>query len=147
MFTFVPLQECHWPLIPDEGKPTLSAETKGVVALDAAGVIVAACCFDTWSFNSCQIHIYIANPFVLKHGFAHEVFNYAFNTCGKGMVIGVTAADNYKALKFIKNIGLEEIFRIPDGHKVGVDFVITQLRSENCKWTENNERLDATARN
>ncbi len=148
MFTFVPLKECHWPLIPDEGKPTLSAETKGVVASRCSRCYSAPRApSDPWSFNSCQIHIYIANPFVLKHGFAHEVFNYAFNTCGKGMVIGVTAADNYKALKFIKNIGLEEIFRIPDGHKVGVDFVITQLRRENCKWTENNERLDATARN
>ena len=143
MFTFVPLQERHWLLIPDEGKPTLSAETKGIVALDAAGDLVAACCFDNWSFNSCQIHIYIANPFVLKHGFAREVFNYAFNTCGKGMVIGVTAADNAKALKFIKNIGLVEIFRIPEGHKKGVDFVITQLRKENCIWTSDKDELNA----
>tara|TARA_R110000787_G_scaffold151480_4_gene265308 strand:- start:1584 stop:2027 length:444 start_codon:yes stop_codon:yes gene_type:complete len=142
MFTFVGLQEQHWSLIPDEGRPTLGTDTKGIVALDDGGELVAACVFDTWAFNSCQIHIYIANPFVLKHGFAEEVFDYAFNTCGKGMVIGVTAADNAKALKFIKNIGLQEIFRISDGYKVGVDFVITQLRREDCKWVEQPECLN-----
>lgn len=147
MFTFKRLQEHHWGLIPDEGKPTLNAETKGIVAIDDDGFLVAACCFDNWSFNSCQIHIYILNPFVLKHGFAEEVFNYAFNVCGKGMVIGVTAADNAKALKFIKNIGLVEIYRIPDGYKKGVDFVMTQLLKENCKWTAQTERLNAVGEN
>lgn len=147
MFSFIPLQEQHWPLIPDEGKPTLSAGTKGIVAVDEAEKLVAACTFDNWAFNSCQIHIYIANPFVLKHGFAQEVFEYAFNTCGKGIVLGVTAADNLKALKFIKNIGLTEIFRIPDGYKDGVDFILTQLRKEDCRWINQNPRLNAIGAN
>lgn len=147
MFTFEALQEWHWPQIPDEGKPALSSGTKGIVALDDASVLVAACTFDSWAFNSCQIHIYIANPFVLKYEFAKEVFEYAFNTCGKGVVIGVTPADNAKALKFIKNIGLVELFRIPDGYKVGVDFVVTQLRKEDCRWIQHSECLNAVGSN
>ena len=143
MFTFGPLQEQHWALIPDGGRPTLSVDTKGVVALDGTGELVAACVFDNWSFNACQIHIYINNPFVLKHGFAREVFNYAFNTCGKNIVFGMTPADNEKALKFIKNIGLVEIFRVPEGYKEGVDFVLTQLRKEDCRWMEHETRLNA----
>lgn len=147
MFTFVPLQEWHWPQIPDEGKPALSADIKGIVALNEAGELEAACCFDSWAFNSCQIHIYIKNPFVLKHGFAAEVFKYAFVTCGKGKVIGVTAADNLKALKFIKNIGLKEIFKIKDGYKKGVDFVLTELNREDCRWLDDTERLNAIGEN
>ena len=147
MFTFVGLQEQHWSLIPDEGKPTLGTDTKGIVALDAAGTLAAACCFDNWSFNSCHIHIYIANPFVLRYGAAYEVFNYAFNTCGMGLVIGVTAADNTKALKFLKHIGLREIYKIQDGYKEGVDFIITQLRKEDCKWVTQPKQLNSVGVN
>ena len=75
------------------------------------------------------------------------MFEYAFNTCGKGIVLGVTAADNLKALKFIKNIGLTEIFRIPDGYKHGVDFILTQLRKEDCRWINQNPRLNAIGAN
>ena len=139
---FRALHQTDLTLMPDNARPNLCEDTRGIVAVDGADVRAIAV-FDNWSFNSCQIHIYIANPFVLKHGFAREVFNYAFNTCGKGMVIGVTAADNAKALKFIKNIGLVEIFRIPEGHKKGVDFVITQLRKENCIWTSDKDELNA----
>ena len=147
MFTFVALAEQHWPLIPDEGRPVLTEATKGIVALDKDGDIAGACCFDSWALNSCQIHIYIKNPFILKHGFAEEVFNYAFNVCGKGMVIGVTAADNVRALKFIKNIGLNEIFRIPDGYADGVAFVITQLKKEDCRWITHTDASHAAGSN
>lgn len=141
MFSFVPLQEHHWPRIPVEARPQLTAQTKGIVALNEQGDLEGACCFDTWTFNSCQLHIYIKNPFVLKHGVAYEVFNYAFNTCGKSMVIGMTPADNEKALKFIKNIGLNEIFRIPEGYAVGVDYVVTQLKREDCRWISHEEKV------
>ena len=143
MFTFSALKPDHWPSIPDEGRPVVSENLTGIVAHDEAGELVAACCFDNWSFNSCQIHIYINNPFVLKHGFAREVFNYAFNTCGKNIVIGVTSADNAKALKFIDHIGLKEIFRIPDGYKEGVDFVLTRITKDECIWITDDERLNA----
>lgn len=147
MFTFEALREWHWPQIPDEGRPTPSVELKGIVALDDSGTLVAAGMFDSWTFSSCQMHIYIKNPFVLKHGFAEELFNYAFNTCGKTVVIGVTPADNERALKFVKNIGLEEILRIRDGYKEGVAQVITQLRREDCRWIDQTERLNAVGEN
>ena len=51
MFSFIPLQEQHWPLIPDEGKPTLSAGTKGIVAVDEAEKLIAACTFDNWALS------------------------------------------------------------------------------------------------
>jgi hypothetical protein len=31
---------------------------------------------DSWTDNSVQIHIWIANPLILKHGFAEEVFGF-----------------------------------------------------------------------
>lgn len=133
---FVPLSEQLYGLIPTDYRPRMCVDSRGVFAIDKdTKELLAACIFDSWSFNSCQIHIYIANPFVLKHGFAEEVFGFAFGSeSGREIIIGVTPADNERAIKFIKNIGFEEVARIKDGYKKGVDYVLTQIRKEDCKW-------------
>jgi len=107
--TFVKLQEHHYNAIPEDYRPRVCADTTGIVAIDEVEGLVAVCIFDSWSYNSCQIHIYIKNPFVLKHGFAEEVFGFVFSPeSGREIVIGVTPADNDRALKFIKGIGLKK---------------------------------------
>lgn len=134
---FVPLEPWHWLNIPDDARPRRCEDTKGIIALDDKGDMLAACLFDTWTYNSCQIHIYIKDPNVLRHGFQQEVFNYAFNTGRRNVIIGVTPANNAKALKFIQHMGFVKQGIIPDGYKHGVDFVITTLRVEDCKWLDN----------
>jgi hypothetical protein len=52
------------------------------------------------------------------------------------MVIGSTPSDNKKALKFIKHIGLKEVYRIPDAFNDGVDAVITMMKKDDCRWIE-----------
>ena len=120
--------------MPQNARPNMCEDTKGIIAWGDDDIPVAVCVLDTWSFNSCQIHIWIENAFVLKHGFAEEVFNYVFNTSGRNMIIGVTPSDNPKALKFIKHIGFVELFRIKDGHQQGVDYVVTEIRKEKCRY-------------
>tara|TARA_R110000796_G_scaffold16924_2_gene52468 strand:- start:5882 stop:6325 length:444 start_codon:yes stop_codon:yes gene_type:complete len=133
---FVALQPWHWLDIPDEARPRRCEDTKGIIALSDTGDMLAACLFDTWTYNSCQIHIYIKDPNVLRHGFQQEVFNYAFKTGGRNVIIGVTPADNPKALKFIRHMGFVNQGIIPDGYKQGVDFVLTTMRAEDCKWLD-----------
>jgi len=128
------LKPDDWSLIPDEARPRQCADTRGLVAFSDKGKLLAAAVLDSWTGNSCMLHIFIGNPFVLKHGFQEELFDYVFNTCGCGIILGTTPADNAKALKLNKHIGFTEIFRIPDGYAVGVDFVVTMLRKEDCKW-------------
>lgn len=70
----------------------------------------------------------------MKHGYPEEVFNYVFNTCDKGVIIGVTPSNNERALRFNKRVGLTEIYRIKDGYAVGIDYVVQELRKENCKY-------------
>lgn len=120
--------------MPEEARPIMMADTKGITAFDEKGLPVAVCVFDSWSYNSCQIHIWIENAFVLRSGFAEEVFNFVFDS-GRTMIIGVTPADNDKALKFIKHMGFEEVYRIKDGYKIGVDYVITEIHKENCRYS------------
>jgi len=135
----------HWESMPDIARPRRCEDTKGITALGKNGEVDAICIFDSWCDNSCQIHIHIANPFVLKNGFAQEVFNYVFSEeSGREVVIGVTPEDNKKALKFIKHIGFKEVGRIADGHQKGVDYILTTMRKEECIWIE---RLDAVGVN
>jgi len=130
VFKFVSLQTKHWNHIPEKARPRACEDTKGIIAINHRNEPVAAALFDTWSFNSCQIHIWIDNPFVLKHGFQDEIFNHVFDTCGRNVIIGSTPDDNPKALKFIKHMGFTEVARIKDGYKDGIDYVITEFRKD-----------------
>ena len=102
---------------------------KGLVAWDKKilGMIV----FDTWTENSCQVHIAISTPMVFKHGFLEEAFRYVFEDTGRGIIYGVTPSDNKKALKFNEHAGFVEIYRLKDAHVVGVDLIIQEVRREN----------------
>lgn len=133
-FKFTKLDRTHWPFIPEEARPRWCEDTKGIVALDEEFNLASVCIMDSWAFNSVQVHFWCPNPFVLRHGFLEEIAQYIFITCNKGVIVGVTPADNEKSIKFNEHIGLEEICRIPDGYKEGVDYVITHMRRENCRW-------------
>ena len=137
MFSFVASTVQHIDCM-GESRPNICEDTKGITALDGDNVPQAVCVFDGWSPNSCIIHIWINNPFVLKHGFAEEVFNFVFSEeSGRTKIIGITPSDNLKALRFIKHIGFKEIFRISDGCEVGVDFVVTEMNKDKCRYYNN----------
>jgi len=120
-------------------------DTKGIIAWKD-DKIVGGVVLDSWSFNAVNIHIALEDSHVMRHGFPEEVFNYIFNTCEKGVVIGVTPADNERALKFNKRVGLEELYRVKDGYKVGVDYVVQELRKENCKYLRDNDGQEINSR-
>jgi RimJ/RimL family protein N-acetyltransferase len=140
--TFRALGEPDWLLIPDSARPRWCADTKGIAAQNDKGELLAVCVLDTWTANSCMIHIWIDNPIVLKHGFSQTIFDYVFNTCNRNVIIGVTPSDNPLALRFIRHIGFVDTGVIPDGHERGVDFIITTLRKENCRWIPQPEGTD-----
>ena len=142
---FEALTKINWAMLPESAKPRLCDDSRGIIAFDEHDNMVAGTVMDSWTDNSCMIHVFIGNPFALKHGFAHEVFNYAFNIANRGVIIGCTPADNKKALKFNANMGFEEQTRIKDGYAEGVDFVITQLRKENCKFIAQQEKIKRVA--
>jgi hypothetical protein len=109
------------------------------------GNLVAGILLESWSHNSVTIHIRVDDPLVFKNRFAEECFNYIFCTAGKGVLIGVTPANNIKALRFNRHIGLREIYRISDGYAVGVDYVVQELRKENCRYIEHGKEIHSKA--
>jgi hypothetical protein len=132
--SFVPLRESHWEWIYSRASPELTRRTKGVVALDERGTILACAVFDSWTYTSGQVHVAIANPMVLRHGFVEECMDYFFNTCERQIMIGLTPANNVKSLKFNRHLGFQEVYRVKDGYDYGVDYVVQELRKSECRW-------------
>lgn len=133
MYFFKPLAPWHMSQIPEVARPRLCEDTKGLVAEDVEGNVVAAALFDSWTENACMAHIFIGRPRVIKQGFLHEGFGYVFNTCRKGVIIGATPAQNAAALHFAKRVGFKEVARLKDGCSVGEDMVITRLEKSGLR--------------
>ena len=127
------LQQRDWEWIKLRASPVLCEDTDGVVA-ERNGELVAAAVFDSFSENSCLAHIVIEDPLVLRHHFLNFAFQLAFTVKDVGVVTGLTPADNQEALRFNKKIGMREVYRIKDGYKIGVDFVLQEMRREECRW-------------
>ena len=144
-YEFKPLNlRPEWKWVAERAKCSLCEDTKGIVAY-LGDKIVAIVALDSWSYNSVTIHIAVEDPYVFRHGFAEECFNYIFNTCGKGVLIGVTPANNEVALKFNRHVGLVEIYRISDGYDLGIDYVVQELRKEDCRYIEHGQEIHSNA--
>ena len=127
--------EDDWNWISKRADPTLTENTKGIVAVDTkVDRIVAMAVFDNWTDNSVNVHLAIDKPLVLRHGFLEECFNYIFNTCNKGIIMATIPGDNAKSLKLSSHIGLDVVHTIKDGFNKGVDYILMEMRKENCKW-------------
>lgn len=119
-----------WKWIHEQLPLTLAEDIRGIVAVDLdKQERVAAIVLYGWTANSVMAHVVIKNPMVLRHGLIEEFKNYVFNTCGRGIVIGVVPSDNHKALRFDSHLGFKEVYRVKDGYEVGNDMVVMEMRN------------------
>ena len=130
---YVPLREAGWRWLAERAKPIRCEDTTGFIALRGSE-IVAAVAFDSWTQNSCLAHIAIEDPFVLRHGLLELAFNFVFLHAGRGIVFGMTPANNKTALRFNRKIGFQELYRLKDGYRTGIDYVLQEMRRESCRW-------------
>lgn len=116
--------------------PILRVEdTTGIVGIDYdKNETVAACVMDNWTHNSVQCHFMCTNPIALRHDFLQTCFGYIFDEMGKKFIYGLVPGDNEKALKLNKHMGFTEKARLEDAFADGVDYVIMELKRENCKY-------------
>jgi RimJ/RimL family protein N-acetyltransferase len=134
-FHFYGLQPKDLPDIPEMYRPRLCEDTRGVLVRDDSHTPVALATMDSWYPNSCMMHMWIGNPFVLRHGFAEEVSNFVFGEeSGREKVIAVMPSNNPKVLKLAKHIGFEYVSTIKDGCAKGVDLLVHEMNKQNCRW-------------
>jgi len=120
----------------------LCEDSKGIVA-ERDGETVGVVILDSWAPNSCQVHLGATTPLVWKHGLHKEVFRYVFEVCGREMILGLTPANNRTALRFNKHMGFRQTYVIKDGFAPGIDYIVHEMRRDECRWIENGpERTD-----
>jgi RimJ/RimL family protein N-acetyltransferase len=96
--------------------------------------ILAGCVMDNWTESSCQIHFCIDNPMAIRHKFFEEIAEFVYDTAGRTVMHGLVPADNLKALALDKKIGFREVTRLTDAFKLGVDYVLLEMRKEDCNF-------------
>jgi RimJ/RimL family protein N-acetyltransferase len=144
MTAFKPLTEqAEWDWVYSRARPVQCADSQGIVAYDERG-IQAVAVIDGINSDSCNVHWAIDDPFVLRHGFMHEVCRHIFSMLGKERFFGAIPADNEKSLKFARNVGAREVSRIPDGYSTGVDYIVYRMDKEGCRWI-NHKKLEEVA--
>lgn len=116
--------------------PILRVEdTNGIIAIDEEkNETIAAAIFDNWTHNSVQMHMVVTNPMVLRHEFLERIADYVFNAGQKKAIYALVPGDNDKALKLNKHLGMTEIVRLPEAYKDGIDYVVLEMKKENCKY-------------
>ncbi len=132
--TFKPLTEQReWEWFKSRTHVLQCEDSQGVVAHEQ-GRIAAVCVIDSFSPDSCNVHLAIDSPIVIRHGFLHEICRHVFFTCNRNHFFGMVPSNNARALKFNEHIGMYEVARIPDGVGTGTDYVILRMDKSECRW-------------
>ncbi len=132
------MQTHHWEQLNQVMPMVRQEDTRGVVALDENGRLLGGIVCEDWTETMCSAHIVLIDGYkALKMGLHKELANFVFTQAGKLKIMGLVPADNEKALKLDKHLGFTELFRIENGYKPDVDYVVMELKRENCPyWAE-----------
>lgn len=115
-----------------------SQNQTGIVAYDDntseyAAIFIA----QEWTATAAFVHQVIMKPMVIRHGWFEEIANYMFTHAARIKLFGMAAETNWKALNVMEKLGFKEKARLEDGYDMGVDFVLMELKREECPyWIE-----------
>ena len=130
-----------WPYVQEHVHAIACADTCGVTACDSVdGRIYGVVIFDSMTPNSAQCHVCVTNPTkALRKGLIRAACHYVYTELGKNIVYGLVPSDNKKALRFDKHLGFDEVTRLTNAFAKGIDYVILEMRKENCIWLTKRE--------
>jgi len=120
-------------------------DSQGVVGYDEKGDLQCGAVFDSFTVDSCSVHLAIPNPMSIRHGFLDELARHLFITCKRKFIFGLVPSNNARALKFNTHIGWREVARIPDAIRSGVDYVVMRMDKEECRWLPKEVREEEAA--
>jgi hypothetical protein len=127
-----------WVWVCDQIPLTYVEDTCGIMAIDTnTDKIVGAVIFDNWTDNSVQTHFIVTTPMLLRHGFLEYAYTFIFVEKGCKFMYGLVPSNNHKACTLNKHMGFTEKTRMTDAYADGVDFILMELKRENCKFLTN----------
>jgi len=123
----VPLGPDHWEWATAQTGASWSTDTRGLVAVDAQDQPVGVVILYAWTETAVSAHFAVTNPLALRPGkLFDETYKFVFETCDRMMMLGATPGDKPKALKLIKHLGWEMLYRLPDGYAKDVDMIYSR---------------------
>ena len=129
-----------WSWINQQVPILMVEDTTGIIMLDQdSKKPVAACVLDNITDNSVQAHFMVTTPLVFKHGLLELCFGFIFDVLEVNYVYGLVPGDNEKAISFNKRLGFNEKARLPEAFKPGVDYLLMELKKQNCNFLPGEE--------
>ena len=113
----------------------LTADARGIAAVDARGNIRGMVAYDGWTENACQAHMAVDSPIVWRH-LVRPAFQYPFLQAGKNVLVGVIPSHNERSVEMTRALGFIEKHRIADGWAPGDDMIVFEMRRSECRWLE-----------
>ena len=133
-YSVVPLTaKDQWEWMMKQCHVIACSDSQGLMAYKGTS-IVGGVVADNFTEDSCQVHIAMSDPMVLRHGFLSEVGTHLFRTCNRARIFGIVPSNNPRALKFDAHIGFTEVARVPNGHSTGIDSVVMVMERETSRW-------------
>lgn len=110
-----------------------TARMRVIEAVNDSGRIVAQIAGTNWTPNSVMVHWAVEEPAALR-ALVPAACEWIYNQAGRGIALGMVAANNDRSMRAARHIGFRELYRLKDGHAPGVDLVAMELRKEGCRW-------------
>ena len=128
------LTDEEWAWMNERAFPIRDEYSVGIVAYDKNEKICAAFVADSFTIDSCGVHLAIGNPACIRRGFLNECLHFIFVTRGRKRAFGIVPSNNLKAIRFNEHIGFREVARLPDGYATGIDYVYMRMDADNNRW-------------
>ena len=138
------MTEADWEAAKRVMPMSLKEDTRGVASVDPeTGELWGCVVCEDWTVTAVCCHIVINDMRkAVRDRIFTEVADYVFNQGGRIKILGTVPADNPAAVSVNKKIGFREIFRIEEGYDWGIDYIIMELRKEDCPYWIPRENID-----
>lgn len=120
-------------------------DSQGIIGHDEKGVFKCGAVFDSFTVDSCSVHLAIVSPMCIRAGFLNALANHLFITCKRTFIFGLVPCNNAKAIKFNSHLGWKEVTRIPDAIRSGVGYVVMRMDKEECRWLSKEVKKEEAA--
>jgi ribosomal protein S18 acetylase RimI-like enzyme len=110
-----------------------AGDARGIEAVDDVGEVRGMVVFDHWTPAAAQVHVALESMSAAR-ALLFEAFGYLFKQHGRSVAIGITPAENTRAMRLNRHLGFRVHHLIRDGWAPGQDLAVLELRRENCRF-------------
>jgi len=117
--------------------PAVSSDFKAFICVDKIGNIIAVIAYDDFIGRTCRLQVEGNGNWVSRDLMVASAY-YPFVELDLVAMFANASADSAQSMELLERVGFEEIYRIPDGIRPGVDMVGYRMDRANCRWLKEN---------